>query len=194
MHTHHLCVSAGWEPGSAARGQQGNCQSSYSTLLTGQTAQHQGTAMALSTVSTHTLCLGCLAYEKTPPPQPLHLSTPPFCRAPAALPTGRTHCQKPFSQQSPTGHGEATGAAPSPGHPQPSSEEQCSAAPPRSALGQPRPQSHHRARGKGAGLKPAGRPPSFGAGAALLLTRGRAERAHGLSQSSVTPQPLTEPN
>lgn len=128
MHTHHLCVSAGWEPGSAARGQQGNCQSSYSTLLTGQTAQHQGTAMALSTVSTHTLCLGCLAYEKTPPPQPLHLSTPPFCRAPAALPTGRTHCQKPFSQQSPTGHGEATGAAPSPGHPQPSSEEQRSTA------------------------------------------------------------------
>lgn len=57
-HTKHLCVcqlAGSW----AAL--QGNRQSSYSRLLTGWAAQQQGTATALCTVSTHTLCLGCLA-------------------------------------------------------------------------------------------------------------------------------------
>lgn len=58
QHTKHLCVcqlAGSW----AAL--QGNRQSSYSRLLTGWAARQQGTATALCTVSTHTLCLGCLA-------------------------------------------------------------------------------------------------------------------------------------
>lgn len=116
-----------------------------------------------------------------------HRSAEPQLLYQQAEPTARS----PSHSRTPQDTTRPRGQLPVPATPSPAPRS--SAAPPRSALGQPGPQSHHRARGKGAGLKPAGRPPSFGAGEALLLTEGRAERAHGLSQSSVTPQPLTEP-
>lgn len=142
-HKTFVRVSAGWELGSTARKPPEQLQQAAHRMGSSAARHSNG---SVHREHSHPLfgLPGIGKQRSNKAPQPLHPSTPRLCRASAVLPTGRTHGQELLSQQSPTGHDEATGAPPNPGHLQSGSEARSSSAASARAATEP---------GEGRGLK-----------------------------------------